>query len=47
LSEDGKTEEEFIEEILNMNDEIELLSKQVRQLDRTIGANIKLLAGEA
>lgn len=47
IEEDGKTEEEFIEEILNINDEIELLSKQVRQLDRTIGANIKLLAGEA
>jgi type I restriction enzyme M protein len=47
IEEDGKTEEEFIEEILSVNDGIESLNKRVRQLDRTIGANIKLLAGEA
>jgi phage host-nuclease inhibitor protein Gam len=46
IEEDGKTEEEFFEEILSVNDEIESLNKLVRQLDRTVGANIKLLAGE-
>jgi type I restriction enzyme M protein len=47
VEEDGKTEEEFIEEILSVNNEIESLSTLVRQLDGAIGANIKLLAGEA
>lgn len=47
IDEDGKTEEEFIEEILCVHDEIESLNNLVGQLDRTIDANIKLLAGEA
>ena len=47
IEEDGKTEEEFIEDILSINDEIESLNKLARQLDRTIGANVKLLTGEA
>jgi type I restriction enzyme M protein len=46
IEEDGKTEEEFIEEILNVNNEIESLNTLVRQLDSAIGANIRLLAGE-
>jgi type I restriction enzyme M protein len=46
IEEDGKTEEEFIEEILNINDEIESLSKQTLQLERAISANVKLLVGE-
>jgi len=47
IEEDGKTEEEFIEEILSLNNEIESLSNDVRQLDRVISANVKLLAGES
>ena len=46
IEEDGKTEEEFIEVILRSSDELESLSKLVRQLDRTITANTKLLTGE-
>jgi type I restriction enzyme M protein len=46
IEEDGKTEEEFLDEILQINDELESLGKQTRQLDRTIGTNIKLIAGE-
>lgn len=43
IEEDGKTEEEFIEEVLNLNDELESLAKQARQLDKTISANVNLL----
>ncbi len=46
IEEDGKTEEEFLDGILQINEELESLGKQARQLDRTIGANIKLIAGE-
>ena len=38
IEEDGKTEEEFIEEILKINDEIDSRSKLARQLDLVIGA---------
>jgi type I restriction enzyme M protein len=47
IEEDGKTEEEFVEEVLLLNDEIESLSKGVRLLDHVISANIRLLAGES
>ena len=47
IEEDGKTEEEFLDEILQINDELESVSKGARQLDRIISKNIKLLAGEA
>jgi len=47
IEEDGKTEEEFVEEILNLNSHLESLTKEARQLDRSIGTNIRLLAGEA
>lgn len=43
---DGKTEEEFLNEVLNVKDQIEALSKEVRQLDRIIGANVRLITGE-
>ncbi len=46
IEEDGKTEEEFIEEILKINDDIGTLNKQAQQLGRIIGANVRLLAGE-
>ncbi|HKR61334.1 MAG TPA: N-6 DNA methylase [Pyrinomonadaceae bacterium] len=47
IEEDGKTEEEFLEEILQLNDDLEFLSNQGQHLDRTVSTNIKLLAGEA
>jgi type I restriction enzyme M protein len=47
IEEDGKTEEEFIEEILNLSNDIESLTKEARQLERSISANISLLAGDA
>ena len=46
IEEDGKTEEEFIDEILRLNGEIESLAELARKSEATIGANIKLLAGE-
>jgi type I restriction enzyme M protein len=46
IEEDGKTEEEFIAEIIATNDEMELLGKQTQELDSTIRANVKLLVGE-
>jgi len=45
IEEDGKTEEEFVSEILDLRDELEYLNKESRSLDKTIGANINLLAG--
>jgi len=46
IEEDGKTEEEFIEEILNLNNRIESLAKLERQLEKVVSANVNLLAGE-
>jgi type I restriction enzyme M protein len=45
IEEDGKTEEEFISEVLGISDEIEDLAKRARQLDNIISVNIKRLAG--
>lgn len=45
IEEDGKTEEEFIEQVLGISDEIEDLAKRARQLDNIISVNIKRLAG--
>jgi len=46
IEEDGKTEEEFIAEVLGLNDEFVALSKEAHGLERTIRDNIKLMAGE-
>lgn len=46
IEEDGKTEEEFIEEMLAMNAELEDLNKEARKLEVVIGKNIRLIAGE-
>ncbi|MGH7870875.1 MAG: type I restriction-modification system subunit M [Candidatus Binatia bacterium] len=46
IEEDGKTEEEFIEEILNLNSDVEALTKGARQLEKAISANIHLLAND-
>ena len=37
IEEDGKTEEEFIEEIVEMNDDIGTLNKQAQQLSQSLG----------
>ncbi len=47
IEEDGKTEEEFIADILTINDEVNELNKRAQELNKTIGANLKMLVGEA
>lgn len=46
IEEDGKTEEEFIESIIVLNQELETLNSEARKLETIIGANIKQLAGD-
>jgi len=46
IEEDGKTEEEFIEEMLSLNDELEQLNIDARELEEIIGKNIRLIAGD-
>jgi type I restriction enzyme M protein len=46
IEEDGKSEEEFIEEMLSMNTELEKLNAEARALETVIGKNIRLIAGE-
>ncbi len=47
IEEDGKTEEEFISGLLEMNDELTRLNTEARALEDVIAGNVKLLAGEA
>ena len=46
IEEDGKTEEEFIAEIVGLNDELEALNKEARSLEKIIGKNIAQIVGE-
>jgi type I restriction enzyme M protein len=46
IEEDGKTEEEFIAEIVGFNDELETLNKEARNLEKIIGENIGQIVGE-
>ncbi len=46
IEEDGKTEEEFIAEIVGLNDELENLNKEARKLEKIIGKNIAQIAGD-
>jgi type I restriction enzyme M protein len=46
IEEDGKTEEEFIEELLGMNDELQNLDDEANILNRIISINIRRLVGE-
>ncbi len=46
IEEDGKTEEEFIAEIVGLNDDLEVLNKEARKLEAVIGNNIAQIAGE-
>jgi len=47
IEEDGKTEEEFISEILSINDELAELTAAASELDKNLSANIKALTGDA
>ncbi len=46
IEEDGKTEEEFFAEILALNDELNKLNKEARELESIIHHNVMQLAGE-
>jgi type I restriction enzyme M protein len=46
IEEDGKTEEEFIEELLAMNQELNDLNREARELEEIIHHNILKLTGE-
>jgi type I restriction enzyme M protein len=46
IEEDGKTEEEFIEEILALNAELEGLNAEAQKLEKVIAHNIRQIAGE-
>ncbi|MEO6147216.1 MAG: N-6 DNA methylase [Sulfuriferula sp.] len=46
IEEDGKTEEEFIEELLAMNDEISSLNKAARKLEAIISHNVQQMTGD-
>ncbi len=46
IEEDGKTEEEFIEEMLSLNEELEKLNAEARDLELVISHNIRQIAGE-
>ncbi|MDJ0717229.1 MAG: class I SAM-dependent DNA methyltransferase [Prochloraceae cyanobacterium] len=46
IEEDGKTEEEFIDDLLAMNDELETLNQESIKLTTIISQNIKQIVGE-
>jgi len=46
IEEDGKSEEEFIAELLAMNDEFSVLCGQAMDLEVTISKNISSIVGE-
>lgn len=46
IEEDGKTEEEFISGLLEMNNELAHLNAEARVLEDVIARNVVLLAGE-
>jgi type I restriction enzyme M protein len=46
IEEDGKTEEEFTTEILSLNEELQRLNAEARELETVINHNIKQLTGE-
>ena len=46
IEEDGRTEEEFIDEILRLNDEFEMLNEEAGKLESVISQNVKAVAGE-
>lgn len=47
VEEDGKTEDEFVAEVLALDEQILDLSEAARELEGTISANLRELVGEA
>ena len=45
IEEDGKTEEEFVEELLAINDELNSLNAEAKKLETAIARNIGLMVG--
>jgi len=46
IEEDGKTEEEFIDGLITLNDELEKLNAEAKDLEEIIGHNILQITGE-
>jgi type I restriction enzyme M protein len=46
IEEDGKTEEEFVSEILSLNDQLDSLRKSAKGLETVIANNVRILTGE-
>jgi type I restriction enzyme M protein len=46
IEEDGKTEEEFLEEIVDLNDELNRLNQEAKELEDVINHNIRQLTGD-
>lgn len=46
IEEDGKTEEEFVDEILKLNDDMTDLSKKAKELESIISLNVRSLVGD-
>ena len=46
IEEDGKTEEEFIEEIASLNDELSKLNSEAKDFESIINHNINEIIGE-
>ena len=46
IEEDGKTEEEFVEELLTMNQELSSLNREARKLEKIIHHNVLKLTEE-
>ncbi|AOV18135.1 N-6 DNA methylase [Acidihalobacter aeolianus] len=47
IEEDGKTEEEFVAELLAMNEELGRLNDEARELEAVISRNVSQIAGES
>jgi type I restriction enzyme M protein len=46
IEEDGKTEEEFLKEIVALNDELNRLNQDANELEDVINRNIRQLTGD-
>ena len=47
IEKDGKTEEEFIDEIVDLEDQLRSMNEEARQLEQTISSNIFAIVGES
>jgi type I restriction enzyme M protein len=46
VEEEGKTEEEFIEEMIALNNELSKLNKEAKELEGVINHNIRQITGD-